>query len=168
MTTCLQGLAKPLFQPEVPRVFLGQPPRSSLPPPPRAQPGRLWSSWLSSRVTQEYVLIFIPALPVSASVSRAWKRVDLHSLRCWRLLFYAFPCCLLGRPRSPQRLPAEPLRQAAGERIPVSFQCMQMGLLRTNVTCFLIRKPFIGEIVGSVGTKHFKSPRILSPPPKRI
>uniref|UniRef100_A0A452TJI6 Multidrug and toxin extrusion protein n=1 Tax=Ursus maritimus TaxID=29073 RepID=A0A452TJI6_URSMA len=27
-----------------------------------------------SRVTQEYVLIFIPALPVSASVSRAWKR----------------------------------------------------------------------------------------------
>lgn len=83
------------------RMPLGQ----RLPPSQRAGPGWLRSFWFSCRLTHEYVLIFVPALPVSATVCRAGRRLALSSPQFW---LWAFPPGLLGRPISQQRLPTVP------------------------------------------------------------
>lgn len=68
----------------------------------RAQPGQLRSFWFSRRLTHEYVLIFMPALPVSA---RCWAGGGGPTLspaldsRC-------LPFCPSVGARQPQQLPA--------------------------------------------------------------
>ena len=113
-----QGLGKPLLKPGFPRRA----------PLTRAQRVSFCSS---CRLTQEYVLIAIPSLPVSAlSASPA---AGAGTLPGFRLSAFA-PYPLARLPALQDFLCAVRMLEGVGEKFP--FQRVQTGLLKSNRMCF--------------------------------